>query len=175
MTGIVEANLHPLAQVDDLVVLYSRDLFQSGFGIQQGIERLHSLPAGTLALLVLPLGIALLNVGGVPQHNGQKLSGQASGNDLSLEAKLDQQGNSAGVINMSMGDQYIVDGVGDKIQGVIIMLVTPLLETAVNEDSLIADFQTVTAAGDCVCSAEKSNFHRWAFLSVEGYGYTFLS
>ena len=159
MPRVVEAHPDPLAQVHHLAIFAGVHLLEDSLGIVQRVERLHRGQAGPLALLVFPLGIPLLDVGGVPQHDGQKLPRQAGAVDVAGEALLHQQGNAAGVVDVGVGHQHIVDVAGGKVQGVVVVLVLALLQTAVDEELPSVDLQTVTAAGDGVGCAEECDFH----------------
>ena len=159
MAGVAEADLYTLAQLEDLSVLLGIEELEGLLRVCQGVEGLYLLPAGPLSLLVLPLGIALLNMSGVSEHDGQQLGGEPGGIDGPGKALLDQQRNAAGVVDMGVGDQNIVDVAGGKIQGVVIVLVPALLETAVDQDLPAVDFQTVAAAGDRVGRAKKRKLH----------------
>ena len=50
-------------------------------GILNGIKRLHPRRAGTLRLAVFPLGVGLLDVGGVQQHALQQVGGEPGGEE----------------------------------------------------------------------------------------------
>ena len=160
MARVVEPDLDSLAQLEGLAVLIGANELKSRLGVGHGVQGLHRLPAGPLALLVLPLGVALLDVGGVPQHDGHELPGETGGDDLAVKALLDQQGDAAGVVDVGMGDQYIVDIAGGEVQRVVVVLIPALLKAAVDEDLGPVDFQTVAAAGDRVGRAEKGQFHQ---------------
>jgi hypothetical protein len=89
-------------------------------------------------------------MGGVPEHDAHKLSGQASGEDAAVEALLHQKGQAAGVVDVGVGDEHIVDVIGSEVQLVLIVLILTLLQAAVDENLL---------AVDCVGGAEKCQFH----------------
>ena len=112
-----------------------------------------------LALLVLPLGVHLLDVGRVLEHHRHQLGGEAGGDNLPLEPLLDQQGDAAGVVNVGVGDDHIVNIVGGKVQHGIVPLVLALLQAAVNEDLPALHLQAVAAAGDGLGRPEKGEFH----------------
>ena len=156
---VVKAHPDPFAQVDHLSVFTGVHLLEDGLGVVQGVERLHRGQTGALALLVFPLGIPLLDVGGVPQHDGHELSGEAGGQNAAIKALLGQQGQTARVVDVGVGHQHIVDVAGGKVQGVVVVLVPALLKAAVDQDLSAVDLQTVTAAGDRVGRAEECKFH----------------
>ena len=166
MPRVPEADLHPLAQVHHLAVLGGDHLLHGGLRVGHGVQGLHLGPAGTPTLLVLPLGVALLDEGGVPQHNGQQLSRQAGGVNFSPKPLLHQQGDAPRVVDVGVGDDDIVNVAGGKVQGVAVVLVPALLQSAVDEDLFAAHFQTVTAAGDRVGRAEECQLHMDALLNV---------
>ena len=159
MARVPEADAHPVAQVQDLTVFRREELLKGGLGVGHGVQRLHRRPAGALALLVLPLRIALLDEGGVPQHDRHQLTGQTGGEDLSLKALLHQQGDPAGVVDVGVGHNDVVDVAGREIQRIFIVLVPALLKAAVDEDLFAVDLQAVTAAGDRVGRAEECELH----------------
>ena len=152
---VPEADLHALAQVQRLAVLQGKDLLQRRLRVSHGVQRLHLGPSGTLALLVLPLSVALLNEGGVPQHNGQQLTGEPGGEDLALESLFHQQGDPAGVVDVGVGNDNIVDVAGGEVQSVVVMLIPALLQAAVDEDLFAPHLQAVTASSDRVSRAEE--------------------
>ena len=152
---VPEADLHALTQVQRLAVFHGKDLFQRRLRVSHGVQRLHLGPSGTFALLVLPLGVALLNEGGVPQHNGQQLTGEPGGEDLALESLFHQQGDPAGVVDVGVGNDNIVDVAGGEVQSVVVMLIPALLQAAVDEDLFAPHLQAVTASSDRVSRAEE--------------------
>ena len=154
-----KANFYALAQLNDLAVLHRHQVFRDLRGVGHGVQRLHRGPAGPLALLVLPLGIHLLDVGRVLEHDGHQLAGQAGGKDLPLKALLDEQGDAAGVVDVRVGDDHIVDVIRRKVQHGVVSLVLALLQAAVDEDLLAADFHAVAAARDGLGRPEKGEFH----------------
>ena len=65
---------------------------------------------------------------------------------------------------MGVGDQNVVDGIGGKGQLVVVDLIPPLLQAAVDEDALAVDLQAVTAAGDTLVRSVKTQLHGMALL-----------
>ena len=161
---VPEADAHTVAQVQDLAVLCGEELLKGGLGVGHSVQGLHRRPAGALALLVLPLRVALLDEGGVPQHDRHQLTGQTGGEDLALKALFHQQGDPAGVVDMGVGHDDVVDVAGGEIQRVFVVLVPALLKTAVDEDLFAVDLQAVAAAGDRVGRAEKCELHTRCLL-----------
>ena len=157
--GVHEAHLHPVGDLKRVTVLAGDDALDRLLRVVDGVEGLHRLLPGPLALLVLPLGVALLDVGRVPQHDGQKLPRQAGAVDVAGEALLHQQGNAAGVVDVGVGDHHSVDIPGGKVQLLVVPLVPALLQAAVHQNLLSPALHTVAASGDGPCRAEKGQFH----------------
>ena len=115
--------------------------------------------AGAGGLAVFPLGVGLLDVGGVQEHDVHEVRRQARREDLAVEALLDEHGHPAGVVDVGVGDEDIVDAPRREGELLIADLVPALLQTAVHQDLLAVDLQTVAAAGDALVGAEKAQFH----------------
>ena len=62
---------------------------------------------------------------------------------------------AAGVVNVGVGDNHIVDIARRKVQGVVVVLIPSLLKAAVYQDLFFIYLQAVAAAGDCVGCTEK--------------------
>ena len=159
MPRITETGFHTFTQVKDLAVLVGVQQLKGSFRIGQSVQRFDLIPAGSLSFLVLPLGIAFLNVGGIPEHNGQELGREASGNDLAGKTLFCQKRETAGVVNVGVGDQNIVNIAGGEIQSVVVVLIPTLLQAAVDQDFFTPNFQTVAAARNSMGGAEKCEFH----------------
>ena len=98
-------------------------------------------------------------MGRVLEHDGHQLPREAGGKDLPLKALLDEQGDAAGVVDVRVGDDHIVNVIGRKVQHGVVSLVLALLQAAVDEDLLAADFHAVAAARDGLGRPEKGEFH----------------
>ena len=159
-----ELNVHAFAQVDELAVLTDDQEVLHPLRVLHGVEGLGPGRSGALALAVFPLCVLLLNVGGVQQHDLQQLGGEAGGEDAALEALLDEHGNPAGVVDVGVGDQDVVDGVGGKGEFAVGNLVPALLEAAVDENTGVVDLQTVAASGDALVRAVKAELHNGVLL-----------
>ena len=164
MPRVGKFDVHALAQVDELTVLADNHKFLDPLRVLHGVEGLGPGGAGALTLAVFPLRVLLLDVGGVQQHDFQQLGGEAGGEDAALEALLNEHGNPAGVVDVGVGDQDVVDGVGGKGEFAVGNLVPALLEAAVDEDAGVVDLQTVAASGDALVRAVKAELHSEALL-----------
>ena len=63
------------------------------------------------------------------------------------------------MVDVGVGHQDEVDGIGRKGQGLVGHLVPALLQTAVDQDAPAVDLQTVAAAGDALVGAVKAELH----------------
>ncbi len=164
MTRIGERGGDALADADLLVVLAGVDICHGTHGILHSIDGLHKGPARTLVAAVVILRIGHLDVGTVHQHDFQQPGSKAGGPDLPGEAVLNQHGHTAAVVNVGVGNQYIVNGIGRKGQLMIVDFIPPLLQAAVNQNPLPVDLQAVTAAGYTLVRSKKVQFHEKALL-----------
>ena len=122
-----EHRRHALAQLDRLTVLAGGDELKDVHRVLGSVERLDRFAARALALAVLILGVALLNVSGVEQHDAHEIRRQAGGQDAAREAALDQQRDAARVVDVRVGDEQDVDVAGVEGEHGVVQLVTPLL------------------------------------------------
>lgn len=93
------------------------------------------------------------------------VSREPGGENAALEAVFDEHGHPAGVVDVGVGDEHIVDAARGKGQGAVVHLVPALLQSAVDEDALAAYLQTMAAAGDALVSAEKLSFMAFVLSS----------
>lgn len=159
MARVDEHGVHPVAQVDGLVIFAGVNKLRHPLGVGHGIQRLLLRPPGPAVLAIFILGVALLDVGGVLEHDAHELSREPGGENAALEAVFDEHGHPAGVVDVGVGDEHIVDAARGKGQGAVVHLVPALLQSAVDEDALAAYLQTMAAAGDTLVSAEKTQLH----------------
>ena len=160
MAGVHEFQRHALAQGYLFTVFAGGHELPDPGGVLDGVKRLHTGRAGALALAVLPLGVLLLDMGGVQQHDVQQVRRQAGGDDAALESLLDEHRDAAGVVDMGVGHQHIVDAVCRKGELGVGGLVPALLQSAVHQNALTVHFQAVTAAGHALIGAEKAELHK---------------
>ena len=159
MARVDKHRVHPVAQVDGLVIFAGVNKLRHPLGVGHGIQGLLLRPAGPAVLAVFILGVALLDVGGILEHDAHELSREPGGENTALEAVFDEHGHPAGVVDVGVGDEHIVDAARGKGQGAVVHLVPALLQSAVDEDALAAYLQTMAAAGDALVSAEKTQLH----------------
>ena len=122
-----EHRRHALAQLDRLTVLAGGDELKDVHRVLGSVERLDRFAARALALAVAVLGVALLNMSGVEQHDAHEVGGHTGGQDASREAALDQQRDAARVVDVRVGDEQDVDVAGVEGEHGVVQLVAPLL------------------------------------------------
>ena len=99
-------------------------------------------------------------MGGVRQHDLQQLCGEPGRQDTAAKALPHQHGQTSAVIDVGVGNQHVVHGVGGKGQVAVINFIPPLLQAAVHQDLFPVALHAVAAAGDSLGRAEKGQFHR---------------
>ena len=159
MPRIGKADADALCQLHALAVLKGTDIFLHQLRICHGVQRLYRRTTRTQSLAVLILRVALLNMGGVQQHDLQQLRRDTGGADHALKAPLDQQRNASAVVNMSMRHDHIVDLAGMEGQIGVVKLVPSLLQTTVHKDFFARRLQHVAAARHAAVCAIKIQFH----------------
>lgn len=82
------------------------EALQAGIRIRHGIDGLLRRQTCPGIFPGFPLGLLLLDMGTVLQHNAAQVGGLLRGVDPAPEAVLRQQGQQARVVNMGMGQQH---------------------------------------------------------------------
>ena len=159
VSGVDKGGLHALAHIDGLAVLAGLQKLRHPHGVGYGVQRLYRRTAGTLVFAVLILRVALLNVGGVRQHDAQQVGRQPGGDDTALKAVFDQHGDAAGMVDVGVGHQHHVNAARMEGQRGVVHLVPTLLQAAVDQNMLSVYLKTMAAAGDALVSAEKAQLH----------------
>ena len=97
------------------------------------VYRLYSPFPGAFGLAGAPLGLRLLNVRRVHEHDAAKIAGGFRGVDLSPETVLAQLGEHTGMVDMGVGQEHRFDGVRRDGQRDVLEDVLPLLHAAVHQ------------------------------------------
>ena len=124
---VLKPGPHPVGDLHKLAVAAGGQQGQDPLRVLHGVEGLHPLVAGAATLAVFPLGVHLLDVGAVAQHDGEEATGGVDGVDLALKAVLYQQRQPAGVVDVGVGDQHRVDAGGGEGELLVVLFVPPLL------------------------------------------------
>ena len=149
----------PVAELLHLVVDIGFELGDRRLRVPHGVHRFDLLAPRALALAVFPLGLKLLDVRGVAQHDAAEVAGRVGRADRAAEAQLGQQGKAAGVVDVRVGQQHIVDFARREGDFLVLIFIGALLHAAVDQEFLPARLQIVTAAGDLVVRAQKRQLH----------------
>lgn len=134
---------------------------QDGFDILCGVEGcLIGVPFSSVPF-VLTFGIAGLHSGGIAKDECGELDGGRGGEDGALEVGLREQGKSADVVEVCVGDD---DGVWDSVREPSHVAVeficagATLEEAAIHEEASGRMLHEVTGAGDfSACGAERGD------------------
>ena len=159
VSRIDELRRHVVCDLHLLAVLAGLDVLPHLHGVGYGVDGLHLRTAGPLVLAVLVLRVLLLDVGGVLQHDVQQVRCQPRGDNAALKPVFDEHGDAAGVVDVGVGHQHHVDAARVEGKGGVVDLIAALLQTAVHQDLLSVDLQTMAAAGDALVSAVKAQLH----------------
>ena len=148
------------------VVVVGTDEFEGSLDVGEGIERDDGRLAAAVGLLVQVGGVGLLDVGGIAQHDGQEIGGGRRGVDGFRVALLDEGGDVAAVVDVSVGEDHGVDLGGIEPEGLVDLvgfLAAALKHAAIEENAGIVEFKEVFGAGDLVRAAEKMPLHAGPF------------
>ena len=165
MANVHKLDLQARCQLGLFPVLHPAEQPDGRLGVLNGVHRFHRFCTGALALAVFPLGLELLNVGRVPQHDAAQLHRGVGGIDPAPEPVADQQRQKARMVDVGMGDQHAIDLSGGHRDGLVFVHILALLHAAVDEVALPGRFQQRTAARYLVVRAQKRQFHRLHPLS----------
>ena len=166
MAGIDVRDFDAPGQVEGLVIGMGADQFQGGFGVLEGIEGDDGGLSAPVGLLVQIGGVGLLDVGGIAQHDRQKVGGGGGGMDGVAVALLGQGGDVAAVVDMGVGQDHGIHGDGIESEGAVDfvgVLAAALEESAIEQDPRAIDFQEVFGAGHRVGAAEEMPLHAGPF------------
>ena len=108
MSRIPETNPDSRLDLDDPISFNRRKISQACLRIVHRVQRFDIFFPLPSVFSSLPLGIHLLDMGGIPEHYLTQFSRRRRCNDFTPESIPDQFGNSPAVINVGMGqDQGI--------------------------------------------------------------------
>ena len=159
MPHVGEADGHALVDLIALAILAAPQQLDRAHGALHGVEGRRRHLTGALRLAFTPLGVGLLNVGGVPQHQVAQATRRAGGEDRAPEAVVVQLGQQAGVVDVGMGQEHRLHRGGGHGQRFILEHVDALLHTAVHKEIAPAAGDHRAAAGHLMRRAQKGQFH----------------
>ena len=135
--GVAEAHAYAARRLQGLLVLDRSEPPRHLLGVPLRVEGLIGAATGTAGSTSAPLGLGLLDVGRVEQHDlGQVQRGRRRV-DGSREPELRKARKQAGVIDVGVGEQHKVD-LG-RIEGeagtvLCVFLGAPLMHAAVHQE-----------------------------------------
>ena len=159
MSRVVHPEDDALGHLENLLILAGPQQPDGGLRVVHVIDRLHRGLTCPFRLPALPLGLGLLNVGAVQQHNPAQVTGGLGGVDGSGEAVLAQLGQHTRMVNMGMGQEHRLNLPRVHRQGHILENIRSLLHTAVHQIEPASHLQQGAAAGDLMGGADELNFH----------------
>ena len=130
------------------------------FGILRGIQRLDQILASPLAVEVL--GVLLLNVGGILEHDVRDVSGGIGAEDRAVEPGLVESRQVAAVIDVGMGENDRIEFLGSAVELHVLdpgILAMPLKQPAVEQQPQVVRLDQVLTAGDFTRGSEKGDLH----------------
>ena len=128
------------------------ELLHDVLGILDRVVRLDHFCAAAHGLTVFPLGLLLLNVGRVLEHDAAEVAGGLGRVDGAAVAVFVQVRDPARVVDMGMGQQQRLIGAGGIGQVGIFVDIAALLPAAVDQDAVPRCLQLGAAAGDLTVS-----------------------
>ncbi|MCY1175466.1 hypothetical protein D9M73_157080 [compost metagenome] len=147
----MEGHAYALGDFHRTAVTDRTTQLQGLLGVLLGIERGGRRAAETGAPFALPLGILLLDMRRVHEHQFEEIAGGLRGVDRSLVALFDQTRQQSAVVEMGMGDDHCVEA--GRIEGesaaVLFLSVANALAHAAFEQNLdaIKSLQQIAGAG----------------------------
>ena len=159
MAHIGKGNAHAAQHFHRLAVGLGPELGHNLLGILDCVIGLHQLPAAALRLAVAPLGVLLLDMGGILQHDAAQVGGGGGGVDGAAEPVLVKVRYPARVIDVGVGQQNRLHLAGGQRQGRVLIGIAPLLHPAIHQKPMSGGFHQRAAAGHLMRGAQKGQFH----------------
>jgi hypothetical protein len=167
---IAEAIADQAVQGIGFPILFLFEEGDGGDGILDAVEGLNDLFAsGAPCLLRHPLGIHLLDVGRVGQHDPRELRRGGRRDDPALEALPDQARYKPRVVDVGVGQKDAFDLPGAEAEGLAVELVglETLVHPAVHEELPAVYGEVKTRPCDFSRRAEEGDLHEEASQSFE--------
>ena len=138
MAGVGEGEADARENLPGVLHRQPLKLAQRLLSVLLGVQRHILIFPGPLGLAVLPLGLHLLDVGRIPEHDVTQRVGGGGGVDGPPEALGGQRRNHAGVVDVGMGEHHRVKRRGVERQRLVLIGIPPLLHAAVHQNVLAA-------------------------------------
>jgi hypothetical protein len=172
VSALAEARAHALAQVQPLVVVAGLQALERRQRVHAGVERLGRTVLA-VALLVGPRRVFLLQMGRIHEHELEQFAGGPGGVHGRLHPQLHRPRQPAGVIDVGVGQQHVVDRAqveGRRLPVAQAQFLQALEQAAVHEDAALARLQQVAGTGDAACGAVERQSHATSPLAAANNG-----
>ena len=162
-----EAYADPLADVVSPVIAVIDKVAENASRVVAVIQRLNGRFGRSHAFPVLVFRFLLLNVRAVQKHDLAQAVRCDGGVHLSFESVLVEKGKKAGVIDVGVGQEDIVDVEGKDGKVHVFINVFSLLHTVIDQDVFPAGAEKHTAARDFVCRTDECQLHRCSPVPID--------
>ena len=148
--GLDEPEPHASRDVDLLAVGHRHDLLERLLHVGVRVERLHPR-LGVVAGDVEVRRVLFLDLGGVGEHHAQQVARRRRAVDRPVEPLADERRQVAAVVDVGVAEDDRVDLVRVKREVAVALpgfLAAALVQPAVEQDLVVADFEQVHRPGD---------------------------
>ena len=159
MANVGKAQRHALGHGDGLAVGARAQLRKHALGVGQRVQRLRLGPPGPARLARFPLGLALLNMGAVAQHNLAQVAGGFCGIHRAPKAVFVQKRQVAGMVDVRVRQHHKIQLAGGQGQRRVFKGVRALLHAAIHQEIAPAHLHQRAAACHLVRGAKKRHLH----------------
>lgn len=159
MPGIVEGQADARRHFMGLAVGQRLASLEGALGVHRVVQRFDFRLAQARPPLVFPLGVVLLDVRRIQQHQLDQLAGGLGGKDRPAKTRGDQARQEPGVIQVGMGQDHRMDRCGIERERLFVglfLLAAPLAHAAFEQHAAaLAGFEQVARTGDLLDGAEE--------------------
>jgi len=107
------------------------------------------------------LGVLFLEVRGILEEDGGEFDGGWIGEDRAAIAVTNEAGKPAGVVEMRVGKDDVIDGCRfdrERLPVALLEIVGALKESAIDKQAFACGFDEIFGTGDTACGAEEGEF-----------------
>ena len=159
VAGIYKANADSFCRFDGFFIRARNKILDNAHSIFHGVSRNKFRLALAASFTVSPFCLEHLNVGTVSKHNVTKVAGSLRCIDWTLKTSCINCRKISGMIHMCVGQQNKIQVAFLYRNILILVVIRPLLHTAVHQKFLSRCFQIITASGYFMCRPNKGNLH----------------
>ena len=163
VAGVEKGQRHPVGDRHRPLVAERHELAQAALGVLLHIERFDRRQAVLGAVLVEPLGVLLVDVGAVVQHDLAQVARCEGRVDVAREALLAEVRQVAAVVDVGVGKHDQIDLLRVEVRKpavhLVALLAAALVESAIEQDTAAVDFQQVLRTGGGARGTAEFQFH----------------